>query len=209
LDSGSYAEDIGIEDIDIEDNREHGLGMYLNPVSRSPHDAKRERDWVTEAWVYMIQTDLGMPAREPSWFDQIAMRKLVVSTWSTYERLQPWNENKPYQEQIKPYNFIMTFAPLFRPESEPKFRLVAPFSSKPEEWKTIPFRNLYNPYGPDYWIDGGSYSGGISVPVPTFRTVIRQYLSHPESKFNDADGQRCAPNTRGAAAQTCPCILNP
>jgi hypothetical protein len=187
------------EDSWVADNREHGLGMYLNPISHSPYDVKGEREWATEAWEYLIRKDLEMPVLEPDWFGQIAMRKLVITTWETYRSLEPWNRDKPYQERIKPFNFIMTFAPQF---NGAHIRPIAPYSSKPEEWKTTEFRDLHNPDGPGYWIQDETIPGQ-DIPAqdvliaPTFGDVIESYIRHPEFKFNDASGQPCSRDTRG------------
>jgi hypothetical protein len=183
----------------VADNREHGLGMYLNPLSHSPHDVKGERKWATEAWEYMIRKDLGTPVLEPDWFDQIAMRKLVVSTWETYKSLEPWNRDRPYQERIKPFNFITTFAPSF---NDSLVRPIAPYSSKPEEWKTMEFRDLHNPDGPGYWIWGEKIPcqdlpAQDVLVAPTFGDIIGSYMTHPESKFNDVSGRTCRQDTRG------------
>ena len=35
------------------------------------------------------------------------------------------------------------------------------------------------------------------IPVKTYGELARQYADHPEVKFADSDGERCAPDTTG------------
>jgi len=123
-------------DLFIVENKEHGLGVYLNPVDPSRDDSKGQRGWVTEVWTYLIRRDMGPDVQEPGWFSRPAMVKLPISTWDVYKAFSVWNEGKLYKDQIKPYGFAMTAKALDFQEggAEPPgngrpFRLVAPLTS--------------------------------------------------------------------------------
>jgi hypothetical protein len=187
------------------ENKEHGLGVYLNPLDPSKNDAKGERDWVTEVWTYLIHRDMGLEVTEPAWFHRPAMAKLPISTWDVYKAFKVWNEGKLYRDQIKPYGFAMTVKPLNlqesgteRPGNGKPFRLVAPFTSDPSQWADLEFWNIYEPNGRTYRIAMPRQPNPPRrVWVSTYRSVVASYLRHPEDKFVDASGNPCTGDTRG------------
>ncbi|MFI5801019.1 DNA polymerase [Streptomyces sp. NPDC051677] len=203
------AEDGGIRFPDNKKVKEHGLGQYMNPedIPTDPRlkEERGTREWVRDIWRYIILKDAGHEVTEPYWFARPVMSKVAVSTWNMYEHLRHWNDGKEYRDQIKPYGFIMApvVTRLGRAVRGSDFRLIGPFSSNPEEWGTIGFRNMHDPESPEYVIatnvpaDVQTIEGFPVVGVDSYADVVSKYSVHPEYKFTDSNGEACGYDTRG------------
>jgi hypothetical protein len=76
--------------------------------------------------------------------------------------------------------------------------LIAPYSSEPGEWMTLPWRNRYDPDGPAYTISTGwTNDDRNEIGVQTYADILANYRRHPESKFADPDGEPCTADTAG------------
>jgi hypothetical protein len=79
---------------------EHGLG-HLVP----PHGETRE-SWIRDFWYYIAGQALKIRCRPPSWFKQVALAQLTIST---PKLIQPFRSSKT--KQIRngawPFNFMM------------------------------------------------------------------------------------------------------
>lgn len=183
--------------------KEHGLGQYMNPEDPSKSEERGKREWIRDIWRYLILRDAGSEPKEPDWFSRTVMSQVKISTWSSYRAVRKWNEGKEYQHQIKPYGFMI--APVVDHEFQyaDKIRPIGPFTTNPEEWETIGFRDLYDPEGPEFYIAtdaparGENESSRIVVKVKSYADVVGSYSVHPETKFADSDGKPCSFRTRG------------
>lgn len=208
VDKDDIESDENEDEFAILDNKEHGLGQYMNPIDPNANDERGGRAWVQDVWQYLIRKDMGTNPPEPEWFKQPAMVKLAVSSWHAYKPYRTWNDGRVYQDQIKPYSFGMTAQTieLFKPAiNDPikqgkRFRPIAPFNSDASQWTELPFWNMYDPEGSTYYIwQPGKSDRPVeqTAAVKLFRTVVDEYRLHPESKFADINGQPCKGNTRG------------
>ena len=171
----------------------HGLGHYAAPYG----DEEETRDdrgsgvrlWEEDVWKKIVSAALGDQLRE---VDYAFRREMLRPAHSRYGATRPavldwfkrYNEGRPYAEQVKPFNFLLTFF-LRRQEDlaaedpmhefDPKLneiRPVAPFEKDSERvLKHIFDRN-----------------SETLAPVPTtwLRTVadvLRDYHRQPEYKF--------------------------
>lgn len=198
------------EAIEIVKRSEHGLGLYLNPKSkRASGPEAKEASWITETWEWIIRTyALGEKAARPEWFSRPAATRLTITTPELLKPFESFNEGYPYTEQVKPHNFMLTFHPLKLVRlAYPNMRLVAPLSD-PEYWQEYSVFNLHGERGLELYIttDHDSWDGEIpseddlanwKVPVKTYRNVIRDYVRHPEIKYDDQDGNACHAETTG------------
>jgi len=83
---------------------EHALGgFYLNPTDPDSDD----RDWVRQAWDYILRSELGLPTTEPAWLDLPALSRLTASHPRLLKPFAAPNRGKPYRDQIKPANFLL------------------------------------------------------------------------------------------------------
>jgi hypothetical protein len=110
------------------------------------------------------------------------------------------NAGKPYSDQIKPFNFLLTahVIPFGHPEGvDPeKFHLVTPYDSNPRNWLE------------KEWIDQhskkqfrittqGHHGSRQTARVKTYGDVVTEYEFHPEAKCANAFGVRCDRQTIG------------
>src|SRR5207249_959604 len=75
---------------------------------QNPADPEDEsRDWIGEAWRYLLARDQGLPATEPSWLDAPAVAQVSISTPRLLGVFSTWNEGKLYAESVKPFGFML------------------------------------------------------------------------------------------------------
>jgi hypothetical protein len=94
----------------IRKKSDHGLGHLMSPVR-----GDKQTDWINEVWKYHISREHGQQKQyqEPDWFNQPAFARLAISKPSIYKLLNR-DRNKPYGEQVKPFNFLRVAYPVER-----------------------------------------------------------------------------------------------
>ncbi len=184
---------------------EHALGgFYLNPTDPEIDD----RDWVRQAWEWILRQALGLDTTEPAWLDTPAISRFTATHPRLLRPFKHWNRTKPYARQVKPGNFLLIahITPGGHPAgTDPEhFILVAPYEPDPTKWQRLPWTNLHAPEGPTYRITDQSLidRGGHALPagvvgVRTFRDVLDRYRTHPEPKSLAPDGRPCTRATTG------------
>jgi hypothetical protein len=175
---------------------QHGLGHLMNPIDPESDD----RDWIAEGWRYLLEKDMGRDVPEPDWFDNSALAQSTISTPRLRKLFETVNEGRSYNEQVKPFNFMLVafVPPIERPVDEQRMVLVAPYERDPKRWKELPWINRFS--GRQYRItttpSGGAVTPGL-VCVKTYRDVFDEYLAHVEAKSAGPDGGPCRPGTAG------------
>lgn len=175
---------------------EHGLGHLLNPVD--PED--ESRDWITVLWEGLVTEALGRPYAWPDWLRRPAISRISVSTWSQLKLFDGLNKGKPYADQVKPGNFLLSahVASFGHPpgvELE-HFQLVVPGSPEPNQWLKTTWIDRHSGLG--YRITTAGFAGSEGVArVKTIADVIADYRVHPEPKSLGPDGQPCGRATVG------------
>jgi hypothetical protein len=117
----------------------HGLGHLLDPYPESdappgippPAVPLKEigvRRWQYDFWYKIIDAALrGQPDSVPlDWYPALKRPAAIRYSASSPQLLNwvvRWNESRPYEEQIRPFGFLLSFMP--------RTGLVAPFSSIP------------------------------------------------------------------------------
>ncbi len=151
----------------------------------------------------MIRRALGLPTAKLSFEHLPAVGRISVSSPAVMKSLAKFNAGKPYGDQIKPFNFLLTchVKQLGHPLGvDPEhFHLIAPYSTDPKEWLNADWINQYdrNP-GKTYRITtAGAHGDRRTARVKTYGEVIEEYEYHPESKCADADGNPCGKQTVG------------
>jgi hypothetical protein len=180
---------------DIAKPSQHGLGHLLNPIDPE----SESRDWIKQAWRWLMALDLGLDAAEPEWLDRPAISQVTISTPGYWHLFDRWNEGRPFAEAVKPFGFMLVaYADPLR-TSEEVGRLVRPFERDPRRWLDDEWLDLYDP-DTRYKVavrrsDDASQKG--VVYLKTYRDVLYAYLGHPESKSIDASGLACRRTTKG------------
>jgi hypothetical protein len=171
----------------------HGLGHFSAPYGQEG-EGRDERDsgvrlWEEDVWKQIISAALGDKPREVDYgFRREMMRPAHSRYGSTRPAVLNWfkryNEGRPYAEQVKPFNFLLTFFTRRQEDVasedpthafDPKLdavRPVAPYEKDNEKaLRRIFDRNSEN-------MD--------PVPAKWLRTVadvLRHYHRQPEYKF--------------------------
>ena len=96
----------------------HGLGHYASPYG-AEEEARADRDsgvrrWEEDVWKQIISAARGDTPREVDYAYRREMNKPARSRYgATRPAVLDWfkryNEGRPYAEQVKPFNFLLTF----------------------------------------------------------------------------------------------------
>lgn len=112
----------------------HGLGHLLNPTDPEASD----RDWTAAVWKMIIRKGCGLKTTEPRFAHLPAIGRTTVSSPYLMKSFETLNAGKPYAEQIKPFNFLLTahVIPFGHPEGvdSEKFHLITPYDSDSRKW---------------------------------------------------------------------------
>src|SRR6266478_5220730 len=82
----------------------HGLGHLLNPTDPEASD----RNWTAAVWESIIRKAFGLKVKELPFAHLPAIGRATVSSPFLMKSLESLNTGKPYAEQIKPFNFLLT-----------------------------------------------------------------------------------------------------
>jgi hypothetical protein len=167
---------------------EHGLGHLLNPLDPD----SEEKSWIKGVWQGLVEEQTrGTPRFEPEWAHQPAVMRSSVSSPVIQDRYARMNRDKPYAEQVKPFNFLLSAsvtAHEWPPGAHERgvFHLVSPYSRNPSEWLRFNWTDLHS--GQVYRIRTRGSSSPTAVRVQTFADVLDRFRVHPESKSAGSDG---------------------
>jgi hypothetical protein len=175
---------------------EHGLGHLLNPSDPTSDD----RDWIAHAWLNIVRRSLGRTTKPLSFEKRVAVGRVTVSSPSVMKPFASFNAGKPYEKQIKPFNFILSchMAKLGHPLGvDPKgFHLIAPYEKDARRWERMQWIDQYS--GKRYRITASGPHGSRRVArVKSYGDVLREYEFHPEAKCADSTGATCSKQTVG------------
>jgi hypothetical protein len=192
----------------LRKSSEHGLGQLLNPVDPPDTEDFAEGDaertsWMGTLWRGLVTEALGDAFTWPAWLDRPALGRITASSPQMLRPFTTLNQGKPYAQQVKPYNFLLTayVLPLghLAGVDPARFHVVAPFETNPRTWTKLAWMNLYDPSGTRYTIRTGAslYAVPGEVRVKTYRDVLAEYRRHPETKSLAPDGTLCSGQTVG------------
>jgi hypothetical protein len=175
---------------------EHGLGHLLNPTDSDSDDRK----WIKQVWLIIIRKADGLPAEEPTWAKIPAVGRVSISSPAVMRAFADLNRGKPYCEQVKPFNFVLTsqVSPFGHPtDADPeRFHLIAPYETDSRKWLRNKWIDQYT--GTAYRITTDGHHGSrTNARVRTYGEILLEYEFHPESKCADADGNACDRQTVG------------
>jgi hypothetical protein len=188
----------------------HGMGHLIEPYSEEnapPNLLKPKiplseigvRRWQHDLWQKIIQAALdGRPDQVPlDWhpaLTQPVAQRYSASCPPLLAWLNEWNQDKPYEEQIKPFGFLLAYMPrtgIFAPTPDLETSVVAePRRGRPlkaDKSKPIapydsdPTRALSNVF---------DRITGEFIPADKLKTcaeALCQYHLSPEGKFANAD----------------------
>lgn len=186
--------------IQIEKASAHGLGFLYPP--KPGYDKRISAPiWVVEAWQWILNTALGIPCTEPEWFGLPAMMRIAVTTPKVLEQLQEREEDLPYRDRTKPFNFVLTpildrLADGFPSGVEPdRFTLIAPFTKDSSQWLKRLWINIYD--GKVYRLAPNDRRLPHEAAVKTYGDIVKEYRWHREAKSLGPNGDSCDKHTTG------------
>jgi hypothetical protein len=101
---------------------------------------------------------------------------------------------------VKPFNFLLTafVAPLGHPAGvDPtRFHLVAPYEADPRKWPRMRLTELYSARAYRITTEAPLYATE-AVRIKSYRDVLGDYRTHPETKSAGSDGTLCTRRTSG------------
>lgn len=132
--------------------------------------------------------------------DRMALGQITVSSPEVLRPLTKLNAGKPYAQQIKPFNFILSchVAPYGHPaDADPEhFHLIAPYETDPRKWLALPWIDQYS--GNQYRISTTLATGSRQIArVKSYGDVLEEYEFHEEAKCADSSGAPCNKQTVG------------
>lgn len=190
--------------VEILKASEHGLGQLLDPTNPDAPVVKDDtgcRPWIKDVWAAIITTiSTGQSLALPTWAHKAAHARLTISSPNLLKPFEAWNRGKPYAEQIKPANFMVTATidPLGLPPGidRDRIRLVAAYTRNASA--TTVWVNLYDPdTGPVEVTTEWNIDATNRVVIKTYGQIIREYARHPEAKSLDRTGVACHRGSRG------------
>lgn len=146
----------------IRKKSDHGLGHLCSPLPKGKDQTK----WVDDVWLYNICREHGLDFVEPDWFYKPAMAQLSVSKPSLYNVLNR-EKDKPYREQVKPFNFMLVAYPENSGSLFGENTLVSEFYCR--EYKSIGLNGCQNKGKCKY--AGSCFANLHKIPITPFAEV--------------------------------------
>jgi hypothetical protein len=151
-------------------------------------------------WDSIVRKSVGLKAKKLEFAHLPAIGRTTVSSPALMKCLESLNTGKPYLEQIKPFNFLLTchVAPFGHPEGvDPeRFHLVSPYDADSGKWLDKDWINQHG--GKRFRVTTVGHCGTKSTArVKTYGDILTEYEFHPESKCADASGSVCTRQTVG------------
>jgi len=190
----------------------HGLG-YLEPPYKShqapkaiPPPAAPLQELGVERWqhdIWYLAAHAAIHKREPQ-LDQLPglNRPAMITSSITTPTVAKWfaaaNHGASYTSSLRPFGFLMTpiITALGRPlgRANTPFKLIAPLITDPGSWETSTYTDIHTQT--TYSIST-THHGAETAHAKTYRQIIDSYLTHPDARRLDRDGNRCTKHTSG------------
>ncbi len=140
------------------------MGYLLNPF-------EKKINWHKEIWEDILKLHYNLITKEAfvqKYSHFYALAQLTVSSTELLKWFKGLNKGKPYGQQIKPFNFILTGI-----GNNSEIKPITSFSKNPQE-------AVYKPFV-DY--ENGKILSGIEYWKP-LSDILLSYLDHKESKLD-------------------------
>lgn len=150
----------------------HGLGHLTSPFSR---ELKEGDKWHKRFWEDILKVHFHpeeLPDVLEKYENYAGVSNLAVSTGTILKKFQKMNKGKPFDKQIKPFNFMLVgYGAKAGPDGE-KIKPIAPYNKNPQivvEKEFIDYNTGNTLQGREYW--------------KPLSEVFLDYIDHPEIKF--------------------------
>jgi hypothetical protein len=174
----------------------HGLGHLLNPTDPEASD----RNWTAAVWEMIVRKSCGLRTSNLKFAHLPAIGRTTVSSPFLMKCFESLNAGKPYSDQVKPFNFLLTaqVIPFGHPlgVDPEKFHLFTPYDSDSKKWIAKEWIDQHSTKR--FRITTHGHCGSRQTArVKTYDDVVTEYEFHPEAKCADAHGNPCERQTIG------------
>lgn len=120
-------------EIEILKASSYGLGHLLSPFNKK--DDGDDGDWLKEVWLDILRLHYGLISADSEKYRRsFALAKLAISKPRIMKRLERLNKGKPYDHQIKPFNFcIVGFSNAVDEETGKPIKPLAPYRKNAQQ----------------------------------------------------------------------------
>jgi hypothetical protein len=152
-------------------------------------------------WLAILSQELPMPKKQVRRVEQLykfgktpLRRKLPITQPVTFGRFKYYNARKPYDQWVKPFNFIQALTVAEQSVYE-DIRPVMPFEKDLGKCRKLPCIDALT--GDAIAIDWDRNGWAGAVPVLSLAEYVEEFRRHPELKAADSEGIPCTEETRG------------
>jgi hypothetical protein len=205
VEEAEQAEELGgSHEDELVDWKEHGLGLYLDPIDpeRPRRDDKGRRIWIRQAWEWILSRDGAAPL--PSWAPTLALTRFTVSRPTVERWFRAYNQGLPWPDRIRPGSFGLLAHPSgYFAELSGLRQPAGPYESDPSAWGSLSWYDrrsgerleVRTATGRDVDEVADALASG-AVIVETLGDVVTRYSLRPEHKSLGPDGQPAGSETR-------------
>jgi hypothetical protein len=150
----------------------HGLGHITNPFSREQKDGDK---WHKRLWEDILRVHFHpeeLPDVLEKYENYAVISKLAVSTGAILKRFNKMNDGKPFDKQIKPFNFMLVGNGAKVNDDGEKVKPIAPYNKNPQ----VAIEREFIDYNTGDALQRREYWKPLSE-------VFLEYIDHPEAKF--------------------------
>ncbi len=153
----------------------HGLGHLIAPYQKpNTKTLEDSQPWQQDLWLEIIKASLEN--RQPNFMSLKNFNLPAVSRYgATTPALEKWfvgyNENKPYKDRVRPFNFLLAM------QSLPHFKTLKPVAS----YDKNPSKAVARCF------DRSTGEKIKKFQLKTYLDSLAQYHLHPETKFLNGD----------------------
>jgi len=206
VEEAEQAEEIGgSHEDELVDWKEHGLGLYLDPIDpeRPRRDDKGRRIWIRQAWEWILRRDVATPL--PSWARTLALTRFTVSRPTVERWFRAYNAGLSWAERIRPGSFGLLAHPSgYFADLAGVRQPAAPYESDPRAWNSLPWYDrrsgerlkVLTATGSDADELADALASG-AVIVETLGQVVTRYSLRPEHKSLGFNGEPAGGETMG------------
>jgi hypothetical protein len=149
----------------------HGLGQLKH---------QHGSDWERTLWTNILLHAHGKITEEElldKYSNDYAVAELSITTSNLLRRVKRINENRPFDQQIRPYNFVLVGSPTWTSKNQP----VIPITQYTADYDTAPFQSFVDSK------TGELHAEATQLYWKTLQKTVSDYVEHPESKFQNGN----------------------
>src|SRR5207248_701280 len=135
-----------------------------------------------------------------AYYQRPALSRVSASSPAVLKPFAAINSARSYAQQVKPANFLLIahddpLVALPAGQDRERLTLIAPYSSKPDQWLGLEYRNRFD--GTVVAVSTDPEGSRGAIRIKTYSDVIAEYGRHPEAKSGDLQGWPCTRETVG------------